>query len=465
MTTELVLIQPPGWAVMNPPLGLALLKAYLGERGFSVKVMDLNIELYNKGAKAVHQYWDLTKGYFLWQKPEFNRHILKAARKPIAAFMDRVVREKPRYVGFSVHDSTYLMTLALAGMFRSGNPEIPIIFGGPQMARQRPEWKTGLMGPEDVVVFGEGEEAVHEILQGKEHVPGTATLAQDNGLRPQIRDLDALPFPDFGPDGTKGYAQPDFLPTYFSRGCLNHCMFCTESLYFPTFHTRTGRRVHEEIRYLHDRYGISRFRFAASVSNGSMWELKEFCDRLIANGPKIQFVLDGVVVRQEMTPNVYRKLRKAGCTLMGFGLETPSKRLLEHVGKVTSKNADLEKVIMDGVDSGIRIAVNFMFGIPGETEEESLAQIAFIRKIPWWKRRRVLLVPSLTLCAISPGSRAAEDPARYGLNLSKGQYHWESLDGTNTFETRKAKFNRFLRAARWMGYPNLLGMKTFEEGI
>ena len=461
--TDIILIQPPGWAVVNPPLGLAMLKAYLQGHGLSCKIMDLNIAVFNAREKKYRDAWNLAYGYFLWNDKAFVDQFFVDHNKIIEVFVRQVIMDNPAFIGFSVHGSSYLSTRNLSDAFHQYAPEIPQVFGGPQMALGRLEWKEILISENDVVIFGEGEESLVEVMKGGSNVPGTATWERNNGLRPQIRDLNSLPFPDFSDFTIKNYYQPDYLPTYFSRGCLNKCAYCTESVYFPGFRCRSGERVFEEIlhqRALHSS-NISKFRFHDSVSNGNIKELERLCDLLIENDTRILFNMDGAVIRKEMTTPLLKKLRKAGCNVIGYGMETPSHSLLANIGKTTSRDADIQKIVMDSVGSGITIGLNFMFGLPGETEEDSLAQIELITQIPWYRRRRIIINPSLTLCAISPGSRAYTEPDKYGIDLSAGEYRWQSTDGENTFEIRKDRFNRFVREANNLRYGNLFDVKAF----
>jgi len=462
MSVEIVLLQPPGWGVENPPLGLAMLKAYLQERGVSCRIMDLNIQLFHLRHVKYGDSWNLSYGYSLWNNREFVTGFFKEYQHEIEHFVWSVIQQRPGYIGLSVHGSSYLSAIAIADLLHRYAPSIPQIYGGPQMARGRPEWRQILTNRDDFVIFGEGEESLLEIVKGGAQVQGTATLAYDGGLRPQIKNLDELPFPDFRDFYLPLYNQQDFLPTYFSRGCLNHCAYCTESVYFPGFRCRNGERVFNEICHLMEAYPrVGTYRFHDSVSNGNIRELERLCDLLIENDVQIQFNLEGAVIRREMDARLYRKLKKAGCALIGYGLETPSKQLLANIGKTVSRDADIRKVVTDGVKSGITIGLNFMFGLPGETDADSMQQIELIKKIPWYRRHRVIINPALTLCAISPGCRAHDEPEKYGIDLEKGEYLWESRDKANTFEIRRFRFNRFVAEATALGYRNLFDVNIF----
>jgi radical SAM superfamily enzyme YgiQ (UPF0313 family) len=460
---DIVFIQPPGWAVENPPMGLAMLKSYLSDQGLIAKVFDLNILLYNIRSKEYYNAWELANGYYTWERESWVNRFFSQYSDEILNFIYSVISQKPRYIGFSVHNSSFLTAILLAKKIRQYNPEISIMFGGPEMVRISPKWRSLLQSEiADIVVFGEGEVTVSEYLQHG----GTAGLAYRNCKgeiiegepRNVIPDLDTLPFPDYSDFNLKLYRGTNVLPTYFSRGCVNRCIYCTEKNYFPTFRCRSGKRVFEEIKHQRSLYPKTEyFRLHDSVSNGNIRELEILCDLIIESNLEIGFDLEGAIIRKEMTAPFYKKLRKAGCTIIGFGMETPSKPILKNIGKMACLSADFDKVITDGVKSGITIGVNFMFGLPGETEEESQMQLEFIRKYKRY-RKRMILNPALNYCYFPPGCTAYEHPEEYGIDISRGPLFWESKDGKNTFPIRLNRFERFCKLANELGYENLFGI-------
>ena len=138
--------------------------------------------------------------------------------------------------------------------------DVPTVWGGIHPTVQPEE----CLAYADVICIGEGDEAVVElanrITEGKsyEDVANLGYKSADgsvvvNPLRPLIHDLDALPFPDFGPDNhyvlREGRVQPltpgilrYYLmaesatgePTYpllGTRGCPHRCNYCANDSY------------------------------------------------------------------------------------------------------------------------------------------------------------------------------------------------------------------------------------------
>ncbi|MCX5796565.1 MAG: radical SAM protein [Elusimicrobia bacterium] len=473
---DIALVQPPGWANQNPPLGLAQLKSYLTGQGLRARTFDLNIILYNLRGSSYSDTWAPANGYNSWESPSFMEGMFAYYADELLASVQSILAQNPRAVGLSTHCSSLLAARLLAAKFRQVAPEIRLVFGGPQVAPYTRAWRELLReGLADAVVFGEGEAALTEWLAADAGEPrpiaGVAQRGEDGKpvagpSRELISPLDSLPFPDFSDFELDLYAGHNVLPTYFSRGCINHCCYCTENQFFPKFRCRTGARVLAEIRHqlqLHPRTEF--FRIHDSVSNGNIRELESFCDLLIASGLKVGFDLENAVIRREMDDRLHRKLKRAGCSLIGYGLETPAKTLLRSVGKNACLDADFEAVVVSGAKAGITVGLNMMFGLPGETEADFQEQLSFIRKLRR-HRRRLLINPALNFCYFPEGSAVMADPDRFGVDVSLGELFWSSKDGRNTFPDRLRKFEAFCAEAEALGYANLFGItKTLNRNL
>ena len=389
--------------------------------------------------------------------------------KEVMNFIYAVLSSKPEVIGISVHWSSLIAARLLANKFKQYSPETKVIFGGPQVAYYTSVWKELLRNKEvDAVVFGEGEESLKEylaalgsssdmLIKGVAYT-GFSKDIIDGGLREPVTSLDSLPFADFSDFDLNLYAGYNVIPIYFSRGCINHCCYCTENKFFPRFRNRTGKRLFEEVVHQLTLYPKTEyFRMHDSISNANINELETFCDLLVENKIKTQFNLENAVIRKEMTGRLYKKLRESGCTLIGYGLESPSKKLLRQVGKTACLDADFEKIIADGVRKGITIGINMMFGLPGESEADFQEQLLFIEKLKKF-RKRIVINPALNFCYFPEGCEASFNPAKFNVDLKNGELYWESSDGENTFLDRLAKFEKFCALANKFGYRNFFGV-------
>lgn len=463
---DIALIQPPGWSKHNPPLGLALLKSYLALKGINAKVFDLNIILYNLRCGVYSDAWELSNGYYIWEKESYVKQMFAFYSYEILSFIDAIFSFQPRVIGLSVHSSSFVSAKLLASKIKQISPHTNVIFGGPEVADYTDSWKTLLSeGNVDAVIFGEGEESLAEfmkvdILHCDSPIEGIAyrnskgQIIKGPSRRPII-PLDSIPFADFSDFNLKSYFDANVLPTYFSRGCINSCIYCTENKFFPKFRNRSGQRVFEEILHQLSVYpGTKYFRMHDSISNGNIKELEKFCNLLIDNKIKIGFNLENAVIRKEMDTALYIKLKKAGCNIIGYGLENPSKPLLRSVGKLVCSDTDFDKVISEGARAKITICINMMFGLPGESYDDYRSQRAFIKKHRRHKKY-ILINPALNCCYFPAGSDVYMDPDKYGIDMSKGGLYWSEKSGRNTFPERLDKFEQFCSLANRLGYRNI----------
>ena len=95
---------------------------------------------------------------------------------------------------------------------------------------------------------------------------------------------------------------------------------------------------------------VEEIRMANNIDNGKMSALDEFCDLMIESGlnEELTWTMESSVVRKEMRKPVYEKMRKAGCTFLTYGVETPAEHLLEKVGKTLAlqKGVDLPAIMI-----------------------------------------------------------------------------------------------------------------------
>lgn len=466
---DIAFIQPPGWAVQNPPLGLAMLKSFLAEQALTSTIFDLNIILYSLRFDTFRGAWDISNGYYTWERESFINQLFSSYTEEILSFIYSVLSTKPAVIGLSAHSSSFIATKALASKFRQYSPEIPIVCGGPHVARYTDNWRPLLESRVvDAIIFGEGEISLTEYLKSREtltdqKIAGVAYRNAsgeiiDGGNRPLIPSLDSLPFADFSDFNMSLYAGTNVIPTYFSRGCVNNCIFCTERNFFPKFRNRSGQRLFDEIIYQLSRYPQTEsIRLHDSVSNGNVKELEKFCDLMIENQIKISWNLENAIIRKEMDKTIYKKLKKSGCTLIGYGMETPSKKLLKSIGKNACQTADFDKVISEGARAKITMGINMMFGLPGETDEDFNEQLAFLRRHRK-DRSRIIINPALNFCYIPKGCAIAENPDKFDVDISKGELFWSSRDGKNTFFLRMERFEKFCAYANQLGYTNLFNI-------
>ena len=263
----------------------------------------------------------------------------------------------------------------------------------------------------DVVVQGEGEEVILDIMKGK------------TGLikAPRILDFDKLPFPawdllpydrafskELFPGDRYGSGQPA-ATIIGSRGCPYACSFCGNMLRKPVV-WRSPENIVEEIKLLKEKYQIHYFRLEDDNITGNQIWLEELC-RLV-KPLEIKFkchtrsdLLNGLEIDV---------LRDAGCEEMGIGVESADPKILKamHKGETIEDHRRAIKLLKEG---GIRSKVYLIAGLPGETEETVILNEQFMleTKPDKW---------TLSRFTPYPGSPIWFKPDKYDVCMNGGNF-------------------------------------------
>jgi len=479
---RIFLIQPPCWGIMCPPYGIAVLAGFLRANGFDVHVKDLNIELYHECKKEFQREWDPSSHLF-WVNRQTVEDFINQHTELIDKKIKEILDEKPDIVGFSIQYSSEHMAREFAGRIREKDDSIKIIFGGPQASRVFSGHELAGLKYVDYVVQGEGElifKSFLDAIRGKrefKEIPGLFYKDNgdiiDNGDSELIFDLSALPYADFSDFDFSKYKEPFRLPISISRGCVNRCIYCNERPYWRQHRHRKAENVFNEIKYQMGKIGgIDYIDFHDSLINGSVGELEKLCDFLISEGIKVRWG-GQAIIRKEMRRDLLLKMKKAGCICLNYGLETASHSMLDKIGKVLSREADIDRIVRDTHEAGIECILNFMFGFPGESEADFSETLDFCRR----NRGYIDMVnPSPGFCAFYKGSYGYENPDKLDILLHpENGAIWKSKDGTNTYPVRLERFERFLKEIKSAGiksyYPyeellkrnDVLGHYYFED--
>lgn len=453
---KIALIQCPAWGRQNPPLALAMLAAYLRNNGREVYVFDLNNKLFHQTREKDKELWHLSNEDF-WEDKTKVLKIASDYKELIDDFINEILKTDANIIGFSVFNSSKEFSLLIANKIKNKAKDKIIIFGGPHCFPHMQGYEIIREDAVDIMVIGEGEVTLNELVAqidilGRLDFCEGIWLKNDKkvvecGRRVSLIDLNKLPFADFSDFTLSLYAQPNRLPIYLSRGCPNRCVYCNENILWRGYRPRSGDRAFEEIKYQINRYSqVSHFDFADQLVNGNPQELSRLADLIIKEGLKITWA-GQAIIRSYMTPELLNKLKRSGCVCLAYGFESGSQKVLNLMKKGFTVE-DARQVIRNTHDAGIDAVVNFMFGFPGETEDDFMQTIEFITK----NRDYISTVnPSRAYTAIGVGSYLYEHADEFELDLSQGHLFWKNKRGDNTYEIRQKRYETFCGIASSLG--------------
>ncbi len=464
---KIILVLCPSWGIETPHLGIALLASNLRRRGFQVKVFDFNIQVQNKYKEK--ELWKSEEDVH-WESEASVLEFINANEELLDSFTNEICSTDAHVIGFSIYNTTQKLSLELAKRIKKKDKSKLVIFGGQQCFPKTAAECLIKNEAVDAVVIGEGDEILPELMGKVEKLhridfcPGIIYKEKGNiidcGARPPISNLDYLPFADFSDFSLDSYDNPHQLPILSSRGCPYQCVFCSTKLFWGKYRYMSGERIFKEVEYQINKHkGVHFFTFNDHAINANMQSISRFCDLVLeAKSDKGRGNPEwgklcwrgGAVIRDEMDKEFINKMKAAGCIELEYGVESASMRVRRLMKKPPYNIRIIERVIRDTHDAGIGARVNFMFGFPGETEEDFEETLNFV------KRNREFFVqvhPSETFCCIDPGTCLFNRPKEFGV---ASQYHslfWNSLDGKNTYPERLRRHQAFCELADALDIP------------
>lgn len=464
---KLALIQCPGWGRECPPFSLACLAAYARSKGHEVRCHDLNNALYHEASELDHVWRD--KDYYsFWENPSRVAELVAAHEPFIDAYVDRILAEGARVAGFTTHTTSYLVSLEIARRLKRKDPSIVVVFGGPQCSREQAAFRFAADPAVDAVAVGEGEETLVALLEvvardGRAApLPGLILRHEgrvvDCGDRPLLADIGALPFPDYSDFAddirARRYADPSRLEIFDSRGCVRTCDFCSEWQYWKRFRTMSGERMFAELAHQKRLFPqVDYFYFIGSLVNGSMKDLRRFCERLIASGIKVRWA-GQAIVNPAMDEEMLALMAAAGCVWLGFGVESGSEAVRWRINKkFTNENAF--KTLKAAHSAGIATQINVMFGMPTETREDFQETLKFLVR----NRHHIdTVLASQSFTVIDKNTALHADPGRFGVTGQDHHLYWDSNEGANDYAERFRRYEEFCELALQLRIPETSGV-------
>ncbi len=295
-------------------------------------------------------------------------------------YVEEIIREYlPDIVGISVTTAVMGVSLNLAGMVKSIRKDSVVIFGGvhptlfpEDVARQ---------GYVDYVVCAEAEETIVELvshIESNREPKGVLGLAYKKGdgvivneRRPVLNNLDNLPMPAYELFAINRYCHPQmtrkpFMAMFTSRGCPYDCIFCSTHLVMgKRFRAHSPERVFKEMKHLFYALGVREIIFKDSEFTFDPERIEKLCDMLIDEKIDLIWTCNSRIGRLDLA--LLNKMRKAGCKLIEFGVESTNQQVLDNLKKNT-KIQDILNTFKLCQKAGIKKVANLMIGNPGETE-------------------------------------------------------------------------------------------------
>ena len=376
----------------QPPLGIAYLAAVLEINGYKEKVMCLDAVV-----EGYDHIEELDDGSEFIKYGLSNEDIVK-----------RLKKFNPKIVGItSLFSSMTECAFDIARVVKKAFPDVPIIMGGnhaSNTANQIMEEANFI----DYVIKGESEfsflEFINKFFDEEDiyNIPGLVfrdplkNKIVCNPSSPFIKKLDEIPDPAFHLFPMERYFEIAMPHNPFvqsgrvgsimtSRGCPEHCYFCTSPDYTGTaFRSMSPQRVYDQVKKLVEDYSVKELQILDdnfTVNSKRVIEIMNLIKKF-----KLRITLPNAI-RADMPNNrdkrleMYKAMREAGVRQFGISVEHGDQKFLN---EITKKRLDLDEVRAScdlAHEAGILVHANFMIGFPFETKKLREKTIEFSKSL------------------------------------------------------------------------------------
>jgi len=307
-------------------------------------------------------------------------------------FIDEVINSNSDIIGFNCLSGSYNWALHTIKKIKKIK-NIPIVIGGPHPTYYPEEIDFDFI---DYICIGEGEHALAELvtsIQNGCNGKNTENIGYKknnkvviNPLRPLIKNLDDLPFPNRKLYHKYGYfLNQDMYDCRTVRGCPYKCSFCFMGNFSRLYNNRNIYRefsidyvMQELINIKRDYKRIKRIAFADDTFGIN----KERTYKLLYEYKKEIGLPYRITTRTDIIDDDFVKiLKETNCELVSMSVETGNEIIRKNVlnKKITNKIAieagrKLHK-------NGIRTRVNCIFCLPDETIDDAFKTIELMKQM------------------------------------------------------------------------------------
>lgn len=411
---DIVFVTAPITFTKQPLAAVALLGGMLKRHGYSYALIDVNAEINQN-----RQYHDPIIRFCL------DYHGVGEAdfiADHIETTASRILEKNARYVGISLfcyQSQNYTRLLCM--QLKINNPNVKILLGGPGIISNGLNGDKNFaqelidLGLADHYIRGEGDIALIEFLQTK----------KTDDQRPQILDLNELPFADYDEYDLSMYQEKQ-LTIIGSRGCVRRCTFCDIHQHWPQFTYRSGESIVAEMVHNSRRYGTSLFQFGDSLINGSMLAYRDFVRRLsthnLSSEVKLEWESQFIFrPKNQMTDEDWHLTKLSGVRQLYVGVETMIENNRAHMGKKFT-NQDMFASLDQCLQHDIKTELLMFVGYVTETEDDHLEELRIYEDLV--KYKSILSIAMDDTLAILQGTPLYSSARHLNVTLSSKEREW-----------------------------------------
>ncbi len=285
--------------------------------------------------------------------------------------LERVKEYRPDIVGLTAFTNEVKPAARVAAMIKKAMPDVKVILGGVHMTAI-PERTMNEFPQLDFGGIGEGEQTMLDLLNA---LSSGADLATVDGLiwrgpdgalvknapRVDIADQDTIPMPAW-----------DLMPpareylVMTARGCPYSCQFCMNPN-GRVVRKRSPELFVQELEWLVENMKPERFFMCDEIFSVDMKRTHRILDLMIEKGiPKtVKWMAQTHVNFTD--EELFRKMKKAGAYIVGFGIETGDLDKLQYLNKGIRGYDKIDAARKAAKKAKLPVEAYFIIGQPNET--------------------------------------------------------------------------------------------------
>ncbi|MDK0694264.1 DUF4080 domain-containing protein [Clostridium perfringens] len=284
--------------------------------------------------------------------------------------LEGIIEEKPDVVAFSCYIWNMEFVNRLAELIKLVDPNIEILYGGPEVSYEGKEFLENHEG--EYVIVGEGEKTFREFVlyklgEGKiEDIKGLNYKRDgkvfENPKRPEM-DMNELVFP---------YTYEEDINNkivYYeaSRGCPFKCKYCLSSVMHGVRFLDV-ERVKKELKYFMEK-GLKLVKFVDRTFNCNREYTVELLKYLSEQDTETRFHFE--VAADLLTEEQIEILNNApkGRFQLEVGVQTTNNEVLHNINRYITYENIKEKVLKVAAGKNVMQHLDLIAGLPGEDLE------------------------------------------------------------------------------------------------
>jgi radical SAM superfamily enzyme YgiQ (UPF0313 family) len=388
-----VLIRPPKIELENtpsvkphPPLGLALIAAVIKSKGHNVSVID---------AAVTEKTYKFSETVVSNKFKKVDSIVVRGLE--VNEILERIPHDV-EMIGISCMFTTDWLSDRI--IIKELGIKFPkaLIFAGGEHVSALPELSLLQCPNLKIVVTGEGEETISEIVDAiakKESIANIDGIVYkddegriiSNPRRKRVTNIENIPIPAWEEFELKNYPKHSSdnkdvnLPILATRGCPFLCTFCSSpDMWGTKYIMRSPESVLNEIEHNIENFKTNSFDFFDLTAIIKKKWIMEFAALVKERNINIHWRIPAGTRSEVIDEDVTKALFESGCKFIVYAPESGSPELLKNIKKKVNLN-NLKQSIVFARKNNLTVYVNLLIGLPEETFKDKLHTLKFIAEL------------------------------------------------------------------------------------